>query len=67
MYRVLLNRNGIAYAKECDDELNDELDFIDTLRDFVDSGDVVIFVDDLDALRDSMELEYEIEVVNGDE
>ena len=25
MYRVLLNRNGIAYAKECDDELNDEL------------------------------------------
>lgn len=67
MYRVLLNRNGIAYAKECDDELNDELDFIDTLRYLVDSGDVVIFVDDLDTLRDSMELEYEIEVVNGDE
>lgn len=67
MYRVLLNRNGIAYAKECDDELNDELDFTDTLRYLVDSGDVVIFVDDLDTLRDSMELEYEIEVVNGDE
>lgn len=31
------------------------------------SGDVIIFVDDLDTLRDSMELEYKIEVVNGDE
>lgn len=66
MYRVLLSRTGVAYAKECDDEL-DEFDFIDVLRDFVDSGDVIIFVDDLDTLRDSMELEYKIEVVNGDE
>ena len=66
MYRVLLSRTGIAYAKECGDEL-DEFDFIDVLRDFVDSGDVIIFVDDLDTLRDSMELEYKIEVVNGDE
>lgn len=66
MYRVLLSRTGVAYAKEYDDEL-DEFDFIDVLRDFVDSGDVIIFVDDLDTLRDSMELEYEIEVVNGDE
>lgn len=60
MYRVLLSRTGVAYAKECDDEF----DFIDVLRDFVDSGDVIIFVD---TLRDSMELEYKIEVVNGDE
>lgn len=66
MYRVLLSRTGVAYAKEYDDEL-DEFDFIDVLRDFVDSGDVIIFVDDLDTLRDSMELEYKIEVVNGDE
>lgn len=44
MYRVLLSRTGVAYAKECDDEF----DFIDELG-------------------DSMELEYEIEVVNGDE
>lgn len=66
MYRVLLNRTGVAYAKECDDEL-DEFDFIDVLRDFVDSGDVIIFVDNLDTLRDSMELEYKIEVINGDE
>lgn len=44
-----------------------KFDFIDVLRDFVDSGDVIIFVDDLDTLRDSMELEYKIEVVNGDE
>ena len=62
MYRVLLSRTGVAYAKECDDEL-DEFDFIDVL----DSGDVIIFVDDLDKLRNSMELEYQIEVINGDE
>ena len=43
MYRVLLSRTGIAYAKECDDEL-DEFDFVEVLRDFVDSGDVIIFV-----------------------
>ena len=66
MYRALLSRTGVAYAKECDDEL-DEFDFIDVLRDFVDSGDVIIFVDDLDKLRNSMELEYQIEVINGDE
>ena len=66
MYRVLLSRTGVAYAKECDDEL-DEFDFVEVLRDFVDSGDVIIFVDDLNTLRDSMELEYEIEIVDGDE
>lgn len=66
MYRVLLSRTGIAYAEECDDEL-DEFDFIEVLRDFVDSGDVIIFVDDLNTLRDSMELEYKIEIVDGDE
>lgn len=60
MYRVLLSRTGVAYAKECDD-------FIEVLRDFVDSGDVIMFVDDLDTLRDSMELEYKIEIVDGDE
>lgn len=66
MYRVLLSKTGIAYAKECDDEL-DEFDFVDMLRDFVDSGDVIMFVDDLGTLRDSMELKYKIEVVDGDE
>ena len=55
MYRVLLSRTGVAYAKECDDEL-DEFDFIEVLRDFVDSGDVFMFVDYLDSLRDYMEL-----------
>lgn len=66
MYRVLLSRTGVAYAKECDDEL-DEFDFVEVLRDFVDSGDVIIFVDDLNTLKDSMELEYEIQIVDGDE
>lgn len=64
MYRVLLSRTRVAYAKECDD---DEFDFVEVLRDFVDSGDVIIFVDDLNTLKDSMELEYEIEIVDGDE
>lgn len=66
MYRVLLSRTGVAYAVECDDELN-EFDFVEVLRDYVESGDVIMFVDDLDTLIDSMELEYKIEVVNGDE
>ena len=66
MYRVLLSRNGIAYVKECDNEL-DEFNFVDVLRDCVESGDVIMFVNDLDTLKDSMELEYKIEIVNGDE
>lgn len=66
MYRVLLSRTGVAYAVECDDELN-EFDFVEVLRDYVESGDVIMFVDSLSALKDSMELEYKIEVVNGDE
>lgn len=53
MYRVLLSRTGVAYAKECDDEL-DEFDFIDVK--FCRLWNVIIFVDDLDTLRDSMEL-----------
>lgn len=66
MYRVLLSRTGVAYAKECDDEL-DEFDFIEVLRDFVDSGDVIIFVDSLNTLEDSMKHEYKIEIIDGDE
>ena len=66
MYRVLLSRTGIAYAKECDDEL-DKFNFADILRNLVDSGDVIIFVDNLNTLKDSMELKYKIEVVDGDE
>lgn len=66
MYRVLLSRTGVAYVVECDDELN-EFDFVEVLRDYVELGDVIMFVDSLSALKDSMELEYKIEVVNGDE
>ena len=61
-----MSRTGVAYAVECDDELN-EFDFVEVLRDYVESGDVIMFVDSLSALKDSMELEYKIEVVNGDE
>lgn len=66
MYRVLLSRTGVAYAQKCHGEL-DKFDFVDALIDLVDSGNVIIFVDNLDILRDSMELEYKIEVINGDE
>jgi hypothetical protein len=66
MYRVLLSRTGVAYAVECDDELN-EFDFVEVLRDYVESGDVIIFVDSLSALKDSMELEYKIEVIEDEE
>lgn len=66
MYRVLLSRTGVAYAVECDDELN-EFDFVEVLRDYVESGDVIMFVDSLSALRDSMELEYKIEVIEDEE
>lgn len=66
MYRVLLSRTGVAYAVECDDELN-EFDFVEVLRDYAESGDVIIFVDSLSALKDSMELEYKIEVIEDEE
>lgn len=46
MYRVLLSRTGVAYAKECDDEFD--------------------FVDNLNTLKDSMGLEHEIKIVDGD-
>ena len=66
MYRVILSRTGVAYAVECDDELN-EFDFVEVLRDYVESGDVIMFVDSLSALKDSMELEYKIEVIEDEE
>lgn len=66
MYRILLSRTGVAYAVECDDELN-EFDFVEVLRDYVESGDVIMFVDSLSALKDSMELEYKIEVIEDEE
>jgi hypothetical protein len=66
MYRVLLSRTGVAYVVECDDELN-EFDFVEVLRDYVESGDVIMFVDSLSALKDSMELEYKIEVIEDEE
>ena len=66
MYRVLLSRTGVAYAVECDDELN-EFDFVEVLRDYVESVDVIMFVDSLSALKDSMELEYKVEVIEDEE
>ena len=66
MYKVLLSRTGVAYAVEYDDELNG-FDFVEVLRDYVESGDVIMFVDSLSALKDSMELEYKIEVIEDEE
>lgn len=63
MYRVLLSPSGIAYAKECSEEFDNEYEFMDALRDFISCGDVVILVDELDILEDTFDREYKIEIV----
>lgn len=62
MYRVLLSRNGKAYAKECDSD-----DFVETIDDFVNSGDIILFYENLDNLQDALGDKYEIEEVYGEE
>lgn len=58
----------MVLAKELVDKLRKIEDFDITYESSdKDSGDVIMFVDDLDTLRDSMELEYKIEIVDGDE
>lgn len=64
MYRVLLSRTGKAYAKEYD---SDDYDFVETIDDFVNSGDIILFCEDLDDLQDALDDKYEIEEVYGEE
>lgn len=64
MYRVLLSRTGKAYAKECD---SDDYDFVETIDDFVNSGDIILFCEDLDDLQDALGDKYEIKEAYGEE
>lgn len=71
MYRVLLTRGHKAYAVECNSEFNKESDYYDNLfdeniREFVDNGDVVVLIDDLEDF-DRYIKGYELEIVDPDE
>jgi hypothetical protein len=71
MYRVLLTRGHKAYAVECSNEFNKEGDYYDNLfdeniREFVDNGDVVVLIDDLEDF-DRYIKGYELEIVDPDE
>lgn len=63
MYRILLSRSGIAYAKECSEELDNSEEFVEALQDFIYGGDVIILVEDLEDLKDALSKEYIIKVV----
>lgn len=67
MYRVLLNRGGKAYAIECDKEFDIQSEWYDNLFDeniheFVDNGDVIVLIDDIDDF-DRYFPDYELEIV----
>lgn len=71
MYRVLLTRGHDAYAVKCDNEFDKEGHYYDNLFDenmheFVDSGDVVVLIDDLEDF-DRYIKGYELEIVEPDE
>lgn len=71
MYRVLLTRGHKAYAVECDNEFDKEGDYYDNMfdenvREFVDSGDVVVLIEDLEDF-DRYIKGYELEIVDPDE
>lgn len=71
MYRILLTRGHKAYAVECNNEFDVEGDFYDNafdenVRDFVDSGDVIVLMEDLDEF-DRFIKGYELEIVEPDE
>ena len=71
MYRILLTRGHKAYAIECSDEFNEYGDMYDNVfdenvREFVDSGDVVVLIDDLEDF-DRYIKGYELEIVEPDE
>ena len=71
MYRILLTRGHKAYAVECNNEFNKEGDYYDNMfdeniREFVDSGDVVVLIEDLEDF-DRYIKGYELEIVDPDE
>ena len=71
MYRVLLTRGHQAYAVKCDNEFDKEGYycanlFDENVREFVDSGDVVVLIDDLEDF-DRYIKGYELEIVEPDE
>ena len=71
MYRVLLTRGHKAYAVECNNEFDKEGDYYDNMfdeniREFVDSGDVVVLIDDIEDF-DRYIKGYELEIVDPDE
>lgn len=71
MYRVLLTRGHKAYAVECDSEFNEYGDvydnvFDENIHEFVDNGDVIVLMEDLDEF-DRFIKGYELEIVEKDE
>lgn len=71
MYRILLTRGHKAYAVKCDNEFNREADYYDNVFDenmheFVDNGDVVVLIDDIEDF-DRFIKGYELEIVEPDE
>lgn len=71
MYRILLTRGHKAYAVECDDEFNEYGDIYDNIfdeniREFVDNGDVVVLIDNIEDF-DRYIKGYELEIVEKDE
>ena len=71
MYRILLTRGRKAYAIECDNEFNEYGDVYDNVFDeninsFVDNGDVVVIMNDIDEFERYIK-GYELEIVEKDE
>ncbi len=71
MYRVLLTRGKKAYAIECDSEFYEDSDNYDNLFDenihgFVNEGDVIVVLDDIDDFKTYLP-NYEVEIVEREE
>ena len=71
MYRVLLTRGKKAYAIECGCEFYEDSDNYDNLFDenihgFVDEGDVIVVLDDIDDFKTYLP-NYEVEIVEREE
>ena len=72
MYRILMTRYHKAYAIECDSEFADydssyyDNVFDENIHTFVDEGDVVVIMGDLDDFETYFP-DYELEIVERDE